>query len=191
MTRAGVVVTGLTGNADFPTPPVDMTAFAATVTAYTNAVGAALDGGKNAKAARDKQRKLVIQDLKLLAVYVVNNCNDDLEVFTSSGFQAQAPVNTANQPVATPVFRSVDYGTNSGQIIVGIKKSLGARAYFVRYAVMTNGQPAPWTTVTIPNIQKATTLSGLTPTATYGFQVQALGPLGYSDWSDTTTIICV
>ncbi len=33
--------------------------------------------------------------------------------------------------------------------------------------------------------------SGLTPGTIYGFQVQALGPIGYSDWSDITTIMCV
>jgi len=40
------------------------------------------------------------------------------------------------------------------------------------------------------SIQKAITLSGLTPATIYGFQVQALGVLGYSDWSATETIMC-
>ena len=35
------------------------------------------------------------------------------------------------------------------------------------------------------------TVSGLTPVTMYGFQVQALGVLGYSDWSTTETIGCV
>lgn len=33
------------------------------------------------------------------------------------------------------------------------------------------------------------TLSGLTPTTIYGFQVQALGVLGYSDWSVIERVI--
>jgi hypothetical protein len=37
---------------------------------------------------------------------------------------------------------------------------------------------------------QAITISGLTPTTMYGFQVQALGVLGYSDWSTTETIVC-
>lgn len=32
---------------------------------------------------------------------------------------------------------------------------------------------------------------GLIPATTYGFEVQALGPIGYSDWSTTETIICI
>ena len=42
---------------------------------------------------------------------------------------------------------------------------------------------------TAASIQKAITLSGLTPATIYGFQVQALGVLGYSDWSATETIM--
>jgi hypothetical protein len=37
---------------------------------------------------------------------------------------------------------------------------------------------------------KAITLSGLTPATFYGFQVQALGVLDYSDWSATETFLC-
>jgi len=32
-------------------------------------------------------------------------------------------------------------------------------------------------------------VSGLTPITMYGFQIQALGVLGYSDWSTTETIV--
>jgi hypothetical protein len=185
------VVNGLTGNAAFPNLPIDLTAFTTLINSLSDAIVAALDGGKNAKAVVKKQRKLVIQDMTLLAVAVQNNCNDDPQVFATSGFTAKSSVKTANQPVAVPKFRSLDYGPNSGSLLISIKGVLGARSYFVRYAVMTGVQPGPWTTLTIPNINKAYTLSNLTPTTTYGFQVQALGPIGYSDWSATETIICI
>src|SRR5260370_26236077 len=56
---------------------------------------------------------------------------------------------------------------------------------------ITNGTtPGSWTTIPAASIQKAITLSGLTPATIYGFQVQALGVLGYSDWSATETIMC-
>jgi hypothetical protein len=90
-----------------------------------------------------------------------------------------------------PVGRMDEQVAYDEPYLIPIKKADGARAYFVHYAVMTNGQPGSWTTVTIPNVQKAVTISGLTPGVIYGFQVQALGSLGYSDWSDTTTIMCV
>ena len=55
---------------------------------------------------------------------------------------------------------------------------------------MNGTTPGPWTTTPAASIQKAITLSGLTPLTIYGFQVQALGVLGYSDWSATETIMC-
>jgi hypothetical protein len=188
---ARAVVKGLTGKADFPNLPVDLTAFTTSINTLSDAIVSALDGGKNAKAMLRKQQKLVIQDLTLLAVSVQNDCNDDPQIFASSGFTAKTSTKTANQPVAVPAFRYLDYGSNSGQLLISIKAVAGARSYFLRYAVMNGVQPGPWTTLTIPNIQKPCTLSNLTPATTYGFEVQALGALGYSDWSTTETIICV
>ena len=49
--------------------------------------------------------------------------------------------------------------------------------------------PGAWTTVPAATIRKPITVSGLTPITMYGFQVQALGVLGYSDWSTIETIV--
>ena len=80
---------------------------------------------------------------------------------------------------------------NSGQIVVSVKAQAGAKSYFIRYAVMAGATPGAWTTIAAASIRKPITISGLTPTTIYGFQVQALGVLGYSDWSAITTIICI
>ena len=56
---------------------------------------------------------------------------------------------------------------------------------------MNGTAPCPWTTIPAASIKKAIRLSGLPPLTMYGFQVQALGVLGYSDWSTTETIVCV
>lgn len=138
---ARAVVRGLTANPAFPTIPIDLNVFSAAIDILAAAAVSALDGGRNAKATLKKQRKLVIQDLTLLAVAVQNNCNDDPQVLASSGFTVKSTVKTANQPVAVPTFRSLDYGANSGQILISIKAVTGARSYFVRYAVMNGVQP--------------------------------------------------
>jgi hypothetical protein len=70
-------------------------------------------------------------------------------------------------------------------------KAASAFAYNVRYAVMTNGVPGAWAIVPVAKAGKKTTISGLTPGAMYAFQVQALGSTGYTDWSDSKTIICI
>ena len=77
------------------------------------------------------------------------------------------------------------------QIVVTVKSVAGGKSYFIRYAVMNGTTPGPWTTIPAASIQNASTISGLTPGTMYGFQVQALGVLGYSDWSAIETIMCV
>ena len=115
----------------------------------------------------------------------------DPVIFAASGFTAKPTGKSAPQRVAVPSFRSLDFGANSGQVVVTVKAVPGAKSYFIRYAVMNGTTPGPWTTVPAATVNKAITISGLTPLTIYGFQVQALGVLGYSDWSTTETIACV
>src|SRR5215831_12838837 len=186
------IAKGVGGNpVHFPNPPIDPAALDASANTLSEAILAAMDGGKTAKAVVHKQRKLIIQDLNLLAVFVQNASNDDPVIFAASGFTAKPTGKSAPQPVAVPSFRFLDFGTNSGQIVAAVKAVAGAKSYFIRYAVMNGTTPGSWTTIPAVTIQKGTTISGLTPATTYGFQVQALGVLGYSDWSAIETIICI
>jgi hypothetical protein len=183
------VAAGVGGNpVYFPNPPIDPAALDASGNTLSEAVLAAMDGGKTAKAVVKQQHKLIVQDLNLLAVFVQNVSNDDPVIFAKSGFTAKSTGKSAPQPVSVPSFRSLDYGANSGQIAIYVNKVSGAKSYFIRYAVMNGTTPGAWTTIPAALIQKAITLSGLTPLTVYGFQVQALGVLGYSDWSATETI---
>jgi hypothetical protein len=75
---AHLVATGIGGHPEyFGNPPVVPEALDASATTLYNEILSAMDGGKNAKVVRNQQRKLVIQDLNLLAVYVQNVSNDD------------------------------------------------------------------------------------------------------------------
>ena len=189
--QAHHIAKGVGGNpVYFPNPPIDPAALDASGNTLAEAVLAAMDGGKTAKTVVKKQRKLIVQDLNLLAVYVQNVSNDDPVIFAASGFTVKPTGKSAPQPVSVPSFRSLDFGANSGQIAIYVKKVSGAKSYFIRYAVMNGTTPGPWTTVPAASIKKPTTISGLTPVTMYGFQVQALGMLGYSDWSTTETIVC-
>jgi len=186
------IAKGVGGNpVYFPNPPIDPAALDASAKTLSEAILAAMDGGRTAKAVVKKQHKLIVQDLKLLAVFVQNVSNDDPVIFAASGFTAKKIGKSAPQPVAVPAFRSLDVGMNSGQIVVSVKSVAGGKSYFIRYALMNGTTPGPWTTIPAASIQKAITISGLTPITMYGFQVQALGVLGYSDWSTTETIVCI
>src|SRR5215469_162222 len=78
------IAKGIGGNpVYFPNPPIDPAALDASGNTLADAVLAAMDGGKTAKAVVKKQRKLVIQDLNLLAVFVQNVANDDPAIFAA------------------------------------------------------------------------------------------------------------
>jgi len=138
---ANGVLKGLTGNASFPSPTVPLTTFENDIPAYSNAVTAALDGGKSAKSAREQAKTAVVKDLRQLAMYVESHCNDEMAIFTTSGFTARAKP-SASGPVDVPTFKSLDYGVHPGQILAWIKSVPGAKAYNMRYGPMPPAPPA-------------------------------------------------
>jgi len=211
---ANGVLKGLTGNASFPNPTVPLTTFGNDITAHSNAMTAALDGGKNAKTASKKTKKAVVNDLRQLAMYAESNCNEDMAIFTTSGFTARAKP-AASGPVAVPTFKSLDYGAHPGEILVFIKSVTGAKSYNVRFGPMPptppasaggpsstpasagatagaapGAAPSSWTVLNVANIKKAMPVDNLTSGTLYAFQVQALGMQGLSAWSDSSTIMC-
>ena len=120
------VAKGVGGNpVYFPNPPIDPAALDASANTLSEAVLAAMDGGKTAKTMVKQQHKLIVQDLNLLVVFVQNESNDNPVIFAASGFTAKPTGKSAPQPVAVPSFRSLDFGANSGQIVVTVKAVTG------------------------------------------------------------------
>jgi len=74
---------------------------------------------------------------------------------------------------------------SSGQLLVTIKRVNKAASYKIRYApAAADGTPTTWMTMPATRVRPATSINNLTPGTVYTFQVQALGNLGFSDWSD-------
>ncbi|HLH31435.1 MAG TPA: fibronectin type III domain-containing protein [Terriglobia bacterium] len=181
LSRLDAVVKGLDGNAAYPSLPVDLTTAKAAGASYAASLADALDGGKKALVARNKQRENVIQILRQLAHYVELNCKNDLGTFLSSGFELAT--RNPSQPLTPPTIRKVDHG-NAGQILISVDALKGAYSYEARYGVSgPNGsQPASWQSIGFTNTRSAVTIDNLTAGTIYVFQARALGPLGYSDY---------
>jgi len=184
------VLKGMKNNPAYPIPPVDMATFEKGVDSFGTLLTDAQDGGKRAISAKDKQRVAVIKMYTDLGHYVESACNDDLATFNTSGFSAVVRTKAAPAPLAGSSFQWIDRGPNSGEIAVKIAALTGAIAYELRYTLVANGvaSGSP-VTLTLTSPRKLT-LTGLTSTGTYQFQVRALGKLGYNDWSNPTTFIC-
>jgi len=188
--RLDSIHAGLDGNPAFTNLPVDMATFRTAIDHYHVLTTNALDGGKKAISAKRKQREVVIQIATQLGHYVEAACNNDLATFNTSGFAARSNTRTPPQPLPQATIDWVDRGPTSGSVLVKVKGLPGAATYDVRYAVFgAGGTPGSWTSLTLTS-PKTVTVNNLTPGATYVFQVRALGKLGHTDWSDSTTFIC-
>jgi Fibronectin type III domain len=191
LSRCNAVHDGMTNNPAYPTPPIDMPGFKAAVDAYAAAIAGALDGGKAAIALRNKLRGEVIFMLHQLGHYVEGACKGDPQTFVSSGFVAVSRTRAPEQPVGQPAIASIDQG-NSGQLVVTIKNVPKARHYELRYgAVPAGGGAINWTTILVATTKPPAEFNNLTPGGTYSFQVRAFGKLGYSDWSDPVSRMCI
>ena len=170
---------------------MSLAAFNSLVAAFSAALSATVGGPnkgtKSGIALRDSLASQVISNLKQLAQYVQANSNGDL---SGTGFKIVSNKSAAPQQVATPSYRSVKRGA-SGQLLFYVNAVKGGRTYQIQYAVFTGTTPDPsqWTVIDLQNVKSATTISGLTPGTVYAFQVRANGPLGWSDWSDSYTIM--
>jgi hypothetical protein len=197
----------LTGNMNFPTPPVDMATFKSAIDSYNTLTTDALDGGKKVVSAKRKQRELVIKMAEDIGHYVGSKSNNDLAIFNTSGFDAAQNVKSPLQPLTQAGIQYVDRGPISGSVVIKPKTLKGAVSYEMHYATVpaagttpavgagTVPNPGPsvvpglWTSIMLPT-PKATTITNLAPGTTYQFHVRGLGKLGYSDWSDPVNFIC-
>jgi hypothetical protein len=192
VSRATAVQTALTGNPNFPSPPIELPALKAAIEALAALIAESLDGSKKVIAEKKKQRKAVINMLRLLGRYVEVMCKEDMAIFKSSGFEAAAtPVAAQPQPIDRPGIRGIDHAPVSGGLVIRVKPSRKARSYVLRFApIGSGGAPGNWTEQLATSVKSPITIDGLTPGTVYAVQVKALGKLGYTEWSDSALCMC-
>ncbi|HEY2381436.1 MAG TPA: fibronectin type III domain-containing protein [Terriglobia bacterium] len=188
-TLGETVAANLTNNSSLPAPTVDPKVLKADADNFGAAIVAAQDGGKKAVAQKNKARKVVVKDLRLIGRYVEEIADGDMAIFSSSGLTPTSGVRTL-QVVLSSNFRSVDHGKLSGQIVIRLKAISGALSYELRFAPETNGAPGTWTSQIVTGVKTPVTLSSLTPGTVYAFQARAMDKAGYSDWSNSVTMMC-
>lgn len=177
--------------ATFATPPVTMTQFQTDITAYKNALAAAIKGSKAQTATKDAAKKTVQYDLRILSVYVTQIAqaqyaiNKDTTAVTDiinlSGFKISKTPGTiaALGGISAPQIRHA-VSRNSGEIsFVTRNYKQGNRAkktYQVNYRTSAVGTtPAgPWQTQTITGGNKMT-ITGLNIGVSYDYQIAVIG----------------
>jgi hypothetical protein len=186
------ILKALTGNVNFTTLPLDLAVLKSALDAYNVSIGDAKDGSKKAITLRNQQGEEVIRMLRVLAFYVELNCKDDLNVFLTSGFTPRSHTRTPAQALDQPMIVDIEQGI-TGQLLASIKAVRGAKTYELRYGPVGAGgaTPVSWLAQTASKAKPAAAINGLTPGTTYAIQVRAYGPLGYTEWSDSATRMCI
>jgi hypothetical protein len=183
------VLKGLGAHLDvFSKLPVDLATFEAAVNAYKAAIPASLDGSRSANAQKKKLRKEAIQIYELNGKYVEQACNHDIATFLLSGYQAASTTKTQPSALPTPTIASIVQGPASGQLKVIIGVVPKALSFWLRHGVVPagGGPPSTWEEQTLTR-RKPVMYTGLTPGTVHGFQVKALGRLGFTDYSEPVT----
>jgi len=185
---AGAVITGLTNNPAFPAPTVDLNAVHAAADDLKAAVAAQVHGGTAATAEKKNKQEALIKILRRLKHYVEDNCENDLAILLSSGFQAAAATRDRS-PLANPSILGIDRG-KSDELMLKVTPIARAKCYEVRSAVVSagNGQ-GPWQQAGLFTSSRIT-IANLVPTTTYVFQVRAVGAAGNTEWSDPVSHMC-
>jgi hypothetical protein len=185
------VQTGLTGNSNFQNLPVDLAVLKTNIDSLTALIAESMDGSKKVIAQKNKQREAVIKMLRVLGRYIEVHADNDMALFTSSGFMPASTTKVPPSPLPVPVIRSVDHGAVSGELVIQVGAIHKAVHYEIRYGAQVNGAvSSSWTTTVVTKVKPAVAFQGLTPGTVYAFQVRALGTLGYTDWTDSATCMC-
>ena len=180
----GNVVTQMTAaSQQFATPSPALSDVTTATNKLDVANQAALDGGRQAIIDRNAAKAELLSLMRQLAAYVQNQCQNDLSILISSGFDAvrvPAPIG----PLPAPGTPTVLQGPVSGSIVARTGKVYGASAYNWRVALVS----AP--TVYVQTAQKTAarhTFEGLAIGEVYKVEVNALGAAGESDWTSGTS----
>src|SRR4029077_17251460 len=144
-------------------------------------------------AEKNKQKEVVVRMLEQNSQYVENNCKDDVATFLISGFEAKTNTKNPPQPLPPASIEQIKQGPTG--VLEVTPKSLGKSVlhYEVRSGVLGPGGTAPTTWNLQPitrRERKGFKVINLIPGTTYAIQVRALGPLGYTEWTDSITRMC-
>lgn len=176
------VISRMTGNAAYPTPPITMANLQTARNDFTGKIAAAQSGSPVDTAAKNNARESLLVVLRQLAGYVQINCNNDMAILLSSGFEATS-TNRSQSPLDQPQGLVIKNGM-SGQLVAGVDPVKNANMYEGRI----KGPTGDWLTSIFTGDSRHITFAGLTPGVNYTVQVRALGgSTGQSDWSDPSS----
>ncbi len=181
ITDVGAILTGMSGNTNYPTPSPTLAVIRTALGVFSDAVDAAAGGGVALTAVKNEKRAALVTLVRQLASYVQVTCNANLAVLLTSGFPPQKPTRSPIGELPAPANLTVMLGTHTGELDASATPVPGAAVY--NWRVATAAQPGV-VVQTDQTTAASTTFSGLTPGVVYIVEANAVGSAGPSDWSN-------
>lgn len=131
---------------------------------------------------------MLVDRLRSLALYVQQECDGDLAVLLTSGFEAnKAPTPAGVLPAPQQV--TLTQGTLSGSLDLRGRPVPNAGAYEAQKTTSV-ANPGSWESVQ-PATAARVTLEGLTPGTNYWARLRAIGAAGPGAWSEPVSAIAI
>jgi hypothetical protein len=176
---AGVVL-GLTGNADFPTPPVLAPALDGQRQVFEDALAKAAKGSEADTDAKNEARRVLEESLRMNAAYVEQKAGGVASKILSTGYLTTTH---EHSPVAAMPKAQIKKILNSasGELLVLGQPIANAHAYEVQIKIAGGD----WQPAGTFSQARRMVLKSLTPGTTYTVRLRAVGAGdNYGDWSD-------
>jgi hypothetical protein len=177
-----VVVTRMTGNADFSNPPIDLAVVASHLDDLQKSEELAFRGPVGAVADRDAKREIVRSDIRMLCAFVQNIADADLALGPT--IILSAGLSIKKRPMWTKPSFAARYGDVPGKVVLDVR-SVGRRASY-HWQISTN--QTDWTDLP-ETVESSTSVDGLTPATVYYFRYRTVTRRGLSDWGMVLSVI--
>ena len=180
-TRASQIVIAMTGNLNFATPTPSVVEVTEVLANYMSALSNCTDGDRQKIAVKNQVREQLITMLHLWGLYVMLNCDNDVAVAMTSGFQVAKTPSPA-PPIPKPLAPVLEPGINTGEMISKSKRVAQALVYLHQYATEAEMTADHWQSQ--PCSKSTCTLQNLTPGIRYYCRLVIVGrkdQLVYSD----------
>ena len=195
--QVDVIVTSLTGNANFPEPwpstVPSLTQLATDLTGYQSTLNAIATGDRSRVADRDALRQALAGELQILAFYLQSVANGDATKLATTGFPARKDTQRVLSPADLPAPEQVKLqrGVLSGQVIVSCKRVPKAASYEVQTTTADPTVEANWSGAGSYTSCRSIALQGLTPGKVYSVRLRAFGAAGNGAWTTASSLMVV
>jgi hypothetical protein len=178
------VVAKMNGNPDFNNPDIPLTDLSAAITKLSDAVVAADAGGRFQHELMYKAKKELISLLRDETAYVNRISKGDTAKIVGSGFH----LSKAPAPRTILEFWA-ENGLNPGEVMVGCKRIIGAKAYIWEWVQMeTLPDEESWKPAGV-SVQRRMSLQNLEIKKTAWFRFCGVTRYGMLPWSEPIKIL--